>query len=107
MGDFFNPRQHQSKYFARVPMWLIGRPTISPAAAVLYGLLIYKCDTVTGCVRVGVRELQKMMGLKSDRSIRNYINDLEGAGLIVKDRRGQNVTNQYRFRIHQWMTEGN
>jgi len=108
VGTPFNPRQNQSKQFYMVPHWLFNRPEVPLQAAVLYGILVYKCDPRTGIAKsIGARKLAKMMKFKNDKSVRNYINLLKDLGLIFSNRQGDNTANEYGFLIHDWMLDSN
>lgn len=105
-GMPFNPRDKSSKHFIAVPLWLFNRPEIPAQAALLYGLLIYKCHPKSGiCKAGGSRKLADMMHFSSDKSVRNYLQILRENRLIRAYRDGPNTTNEYEFLIHEWMLE--
>jgi len=107
-GTPFNPRQNQSKQFYQVPHWLFNRPEVPLQAAVLYGILVYKCDPRTGIAKAGgSRKLAQMMKFKNEKSIRNYVKLLKDLRLIFSEREGDNTTNEYGFLIHDWMLDSN
>lgn len=91
-----------------IPNWLLRRREISPGAKLVYALLT---DNTCG---IDFPEYELASGLDekkiaqsigaSERSIRNWLKELENGGLIRYEVSGWGKPNLYRFLKHPWQS---
>lgn len=86
--------------FTRTPNDLLEDGTISASARLLYIILLKYAWTVNKAYP-GQKRLAKMVGV-DDRTIRTYLKELEGKGLISVRRQGLTKTNLYT--LHKWIS---
>jgi hypothetical protein len=89
-----------------VPEWLLHRSEVSPGAKILYAYLAaHTCapDLEEFFVASGLHQRKIANGLgASQRSIRNWLRELEGNGLIRCDPGGWGKCSLYFFPAHRW-----
>jgi biotin operon repressor len=93
-GLFVMDKALNISLFAQVKGELIFDTTLSDGAYRFYTTILYLSGK-NGCCWYSQKELAEKMGLKSDRTIRNYIRECEQAGYIRVERRGFHQTNKY------------
>lgn len=89
-----------------IPEWLLGRTEISAGAKIVYALLLrHRCepDYPRYEIASGIKEnsIAKEIGA-SERSVRNWIKELEGAKLLYVQVLGWGRPNLYHFLKHPW-----
>jgi len=82
-----------------VPNWLMKRSDISPGAKLAYGRLA-QFEGRTGTAKAKQSTIGTELGV-SERQVRDYVNELIAARLIVIERIGK--VNRYFFLEHSWM----
>lgn len=100
MTDYINPYRLFRGLF--VPNWLARQPAVSLGAKLTYGSLCQYANAETGIAWPGQDTLAASIG-KSERSVRDYLNELERLRLIETEQLGFSKTNRYRFLDHPWM----
>ena len=80
-----------------VPNFILESKEISPGAKLTYAMLLKYAREKDNCFP-GQDTLAKNMG-NGERSVRRWLNELEGVGLISKKRRGQGRSNVYIVHI--------
>jgi hypothetical protein len=85
--------------FTKVPNEILEDSTITLPARMLYIILLSKAWTKNQ-VFPGQKHLAAKMGI-NDRSVRKYLSELVGNGLIVRQRRGLTKTNIYT--LNKWI----
>ncbi len=89
---------------AFVPNWLLERTEISAGAKLCFARLA-QYEGAEGEARPGQQTLARELGV-GERMVRNYIQELERAGLIEVEQVGLNKVNRYKFLEHAWMGFG-
>ena len=84
-----------------VPEWLELRPEVSFGAKAVYARLARYAGKDGAC-HPAVKTMAKALAV-SPRQLLRYTAELEGFGLIVRERRGLGCTNTYRFLDHSWL----
>jgi hypothetical protein len=89
-----------------VPDWLLRRREISPGAKLVYALLAdHTChpDHADYSIASGIdmRSIAKAIGA-SERSVRNWVDELETVGLLKVQVLGWGRPNLYWFQEHAW-----
>lgn len=98
VGAPFNPYRVFQGVFA--PYWLLEHRGISTGAKLCYIRLLGFAGKDARCYP-SLEKLDKGLGV-SDRQARDYVKELERAGLIAVEQRGLRKTNIYLF---LWTTE--
>jgi hypothetical protein len=99
--DRFNPYKKFHGCF--VPNWLLRRAEIGHGAKLTYARLCQYAGRDGRCYP-SQRTLARELGV-SDRSVRDYLGELETNGLVERERRGLSHTDRYHFLEHPWMDE--
>lgn len=102
MKQYFNPYKKFSGIF--IPDWLLDSECCSLPAKTVYAYLARKAGKDGRCYP-GQDEMATKLKV-SDRTIRNYVRELEEGGLIEVNREGLGKNNSYSFLIHPDMTPG-
>jgi Helix-turn-helix domain len=83
--------------FTQVPNFILTKADVSVGAKLSYAMLLKYAWYDEGCFP-GQTKLAKDMG-SSERSVRSYLKELEGAALLEITQRGLGKTNLYRLHV--------
>jgi hypothetical protein len=100
IGDQYCPGQEARGTI--VPEWLEGRTEIGPSAKLLFAHM--RRLSMKGYCWAKQETLANAIGVEV-RTVRNALNELIRAGLVVSTRRGQGKTNIYAFVWHEWIDD--
>lgn len=81
--------------FTQVPNFILKEPSLSIGAKMTYAMLLSYAWAKDACFP-GQEALAKDIGA-GERSVRNYLNELEAAGYLEVTQRGLGKTNLYRL----------
>ena len=79
--------------WVRIPVEVLARQDLHPAAKLVYGVLLYRCQGKGECWP-GIRSLMDMIGL-SHYGVRCAIAELEQCGAVCVERRPGGRSNKY------------
>lgn len=92
---------HKRFLGAVIPNWLLCRREVSQGAKLCFARLAQHAGKADRCFPK-LETLAVELGV-SDRSVKDYIAELCGHGLIVRQRMGQGRANTYLFVLHPWI----
>ena len=86
----------------QIPNWLLKRREISKGAKLCYSRLIQYAGQ-DGKAFPKQKVLAEELGIKSDRTVRKYLKELETQNLLKIKQRGKMQSNRYFFLDHEWI----
>lgn len=89
---------------AFIPTWLLLRQEVSMGAKVCYARLCQYAGENGECFPKQ-ESLAAEIGIKSNRQVIRYLQELEQHGLIKVERIGKTCSNRYKFLYHKWISD--